>query len=478
MRRNDPDVHALQETQPSLTLHPPPRTWASLAGRDQHDARSATFRRELGLPDDRTVIMSGHQAEFWHLGIVAKLLAAGSAAVTLRDKGIPTVAAWVVVDQDTGEPWRVRVPARGNDGTLRGRELSLPLRSGAGGSSTVSLNTPICAMPVIEAGLPGLTASAWSGFKADESPASAEVKAGLDTAQQSLARHADAPNLAQQITRATFDMLREIDGHAPPFMATSIARTQLFAEWVARMLAEPAECISAYNTAARAFPAAALRPLQEDRAELPLWIMRPGEPRKPAFVGSLAGVPMEHLAPRALLMTALLRAAGCDLFIHGKGGAIYDHATEAWMKAWMPGRPLAPTVLATATVHIKVEGVRAASEAEAARAHWMRHAASHNPSLLHDAVHEEHKRHLLHRIAEAPRKSAQRSTAFFELHALLRNYRQRHAAALMSLEQTAREMHERSRDGDVLFDRTWPFFCHPRAALLTLRSDIARAFEI
>ena len=67
-----------------------------------------------GNADDKPVIMSGHQAAFWHMGIAAKWLALHEAGECL---GAST--AWVVVDHDPEDFSGLSVPVRNASATLR-----------------------------------------------------------------------------------------------------------------------------------------------------------------------------------------------------------------------------------------------------------------------------------------------------------------------------------------------------------------------
>src|SRR5690606_35198771 len=88
------------------------------------------------------------------------------------------------------------------------------------------------------------------------------------------------------------------------------------------------------------------------------------------------------LMPRALSMTALVRMHACELFIHGTGGAAYDAITDEWIPAWL-GVPVAPTGMATATMHLPLDrfAIDAGTVREAAT---LAHKARHDPAVLND----------------------------------------------------------------------------------------------
>src|SRR5690606_4565547 len=76
-------------------------------------AEATRLRDQLGLPTDRPIIMSGHQAEWWHPGILAKLFAARA----LADR-IGGVVVWLVADQDDTDPGAIRIPTRRDNRTV------------------------------------------------------------------------------------------------------------------------------------------------------------------------------------------------------------------------------------------------------------------------------------------------------------------------------------------------------------------------
>ncbi|MEC9372360.1 MAG: hypothetical protein VYC34_00885, partial [Planctomycetota bacterium] len=54
----------------AITIEPAPARWT--APRPADDAESTRFREQLGLPTGRPIVLTGHQAEFWHPGVLAK----------------------------------------------------------------------------------------------------------------------------------------------------------------------------------------------------------------------------------------------------------------------------------------------------------------------------------------------------------------------------------------------------------------------
>lgn len=424
---------------------------------------AAAFRSELGLPVSGVVVMSGHQAEFWHAGIAAKWFAAAATVRALNAAGVPSgppagppaTFAWVVVDQDSNEPAIIRYPS------AQGPRLSSSLwRLGpALGEMT---DVPTGARPAIRAPEP------------PESSATPAVARGLAEIARVMHAHADAPTLARQLSAATADLLAGA-GPAPTFVcATGIARTSAFAGLLDRIAADPRACTAAYNAAIARHPAAGLKPLAEH--ELPLWHVRPGEPRRRVFAKTLSSVPVEQLAPRALLMTGLLRWAACDLFVHGTGGGVYDGAAEAWFESWL-GRALAPITVATAT--LLLDHPRAADAPtdrhDAERTLWRAHHARHDPALVGDDWSARRKRDLLEQMAEARRVGKDRRPIYDELHRLLSRVRAENRSRLDELSVAAAAARAALRERPVLNDRTWPFPLHDPRRLADLAEHIAQA---
>jgi hypothetical protein len=262
--------------------------------------------------------------------------------------------------------------------------------------------------------------------------------------------------------------------------ATDLSRTDIFADLLERMRAEPQACVAAYNDAVAKAPGAHVRPLatKGDRIELPLWLMPDalGRPRKPAFAADLASVPLSRLAPRALLMTAMLRLSSCDLFIHGTGGGLYDQITELWLARWLPGRTPAPTAVVTATRLLPFEEAPPPTREAITSTVWRAHHALHNPSLLDDAEAQRRKAELLNQLRTARAQGRNPADSFHALHALLSDTRAQHQGKLEQIEAQAARARSETERAKVFYDRTWPFPLYPDSSLAALKGDIDKAF--
>ncbi len=452
-RRGTYALSRVDHTPESLTIRPAPRTWRSLIRRNS-SADALLIRRELGLSTDRPIIMTGHQAEFWHPGILAKYLATDAAASALRAQ-----PAHLVVDQDRAETVPLHYPARSNG------SLSI-------GTATVRERTP-------------------PPTPRDPAPPVTSQLAHLLT---TFARHQASPTLAHQVSSTVSDLLQPfLSLQAPTLFATQLSHTSLFQSLVSKMSRNPESCITAYNAAAARRPTSGIRPLTasdiQDRWELPLWHLPPGRPRTHVFAENLATIPPHELAPKALFMTALLRLAACDLFIHGTGGGGgtdddshegYDLVMEDWLESWLdiPRSQLAPMAVVTATRYLPLSSDAIPTAADLAHARWLAHHARHDPAMLGNVTAATAKQLLLDQISLLPRHSRARADAFRQLHSILDASRRAHAAALAALDANAGRAAARFAERDILFNRAWPFPLFPDSILTSLRDEIAAAFRI
>lgn len=424
--------------------------WASRAMRTE----TRRFREQLGLPTDAPIIATGHQPTMWHAGILAKYEAADIAA---RSVGAHVV--WLVADQDAVDPFQVRAPVLDAAGALT--------------ATTVRLG------PAPPAGVAAAMLPASSTRPTiNRTVAAPSVGDGLDQIIRAYADHQTAPNAAAQAGLATADLLGELGLRGQLLFATRLAATDLFTSLVEQMREDPDGFVRAYNAAVACRPHAGVSPLEisevNHRYELPLWRIQPGVARQRIFEEDLDSVPASELAPRALLMTALLRMAGCELFIHGVGGALYDRVTEDWIKGWL-GEDLAPATLTTATLRLPLAST-APSERDIERAFWLAHRARHDPSILGLDELARRKRSDVDRIESMRAAGEDPAGVFQQMQRRLRAYRAEHAQRLTSLDERAIELARRGAEREIARDRTWAFALHDRESLGAVRAAIARAF--
>lgn len=454
---------------PALVFAPEPAAWS--AGTNWTLPVARRFRRELDLPLDRPIVMTGHQAEFWHAGILAKYLARDAFAAR-----IDAAVANLVVDQDANEPHVIRYPARRAGALVRANWVLNALGgravhgAAASAASPNAAGWPAFSLPALEAPalpLPGATP---------------DVQRGLEAIREALTRDRSAPNGARQIVRALDELLTGLVQPAPVVFASALHHTTLFHALVDAMGRDPAACISAYNRAAQSAPEAQVRALAP--GELPLWRLAPGAPRRRVAADDLARIPAHELAPRGMLASGLMQLGACDLFIHGLGGGRYDQVVRRWCARWpdgpLPGigalPPLAPTTVVTATLRLPLGSDPPAPRA-LERAVWLAHRALHDPELLGDAAAAARVSALRAEIRTSPRRSLARRSLFRELHEVLRTAREANAETLRAHADAAIRARGQLAQSLVAHERTWPFPLHPRESLDALRRDIHSAMN-
>jgi hypothetical protein len=412
--------------------------------------------------------MSGHQSQWWHTGILAKQIAL---AAVCKEAGGDTASAWVVVDQDASDSLTLAYP------TGRASQ-SLPTR-GTWAIAPDALAAQLRADVAI-ADLPA--------FNPAEPPvdgATPDINRGLRAIADSAARWAGAANAAEQIARANAELVATLLGPPPALIfATTVLRTAAGRSMLERMGEDPARCVAAYNEAVKTSGVHTIAPLSavpdKSRFELPLWQLsgkgnRP-VPRRRVFASTLGDTPLDSLSPRGVLMTALFRWLGCDLFIHGTGGGAtgeeggYDKVAEHWMRLWL-GVELSPSVVATATAYLPMGAASVATEADLAAAHRRVHDARHAPRTLSDPEAQREKDALVAQIA-ATTDRPERHRLYRQLQQHLERYRGAHASELGSINSSVSATSAELARQSILRERAWPWPILPRPLLLELQRTV------
>lgn len=436
---------------PTTKFEPAPALWASLLRQTTPGPEARATRSQLGLPIDRPIVMTGHQAEFWHAGILAKYIAANALA-----HAAGALAAHVVVDTDETDPGAIRIPIADDHRHLASRTLRLLPQPPAG--------VPTCALP---ASPPTVT---------EHAAPLESVARGVHTIAEALRRHATSANLGEQTGLAITDLMRPWAPMSAPIFSSKLVGTASFAELVRRMADDAPACIAAHNAAAALVPEARLAPLASGpRFELPLWRLRPGRARVRAYADDIANIPPSELAPRALLLTGFLRLYACDLFIHGAGGAVYDRITERWLGDWLD-RTLAPTTMATATLILPLNAETPSLEA-IDHAAWTAHHARHDPSLIGDDAAAERKSSLVALIRATRERGDDPLPHYRKLQSLLAEARAKHVGALADLDTRAAALRSQRDQARIASDRTWAFPLHDANALDALAGQVRGAFR-
>lgn len=178
--------------------------------------------------------------------------------------------------------------------------------------------------------------------------------------------------------------------------------------------------------------------------------------------------------PRALLMTGLLRAAACELFVHGVGGQAYDPITEEWFGSWL-GESLAPTAMVTADVRLGLQS-RKVDEKDVARAFWLAHRGRHDPSVVGDDAGAREKERLVGEVRAARELGGDANPHYRALQEFLQGYRESKRPELLKLEQEAKELRGMMLESAVAQRRDWAFALLERESLMNLKMDIETRF--
>jgi hypothetical protein len=424
-------------------------------------AAAAATRAAWGVAADRPLLATGHQATLWHPGILAKALmldrlCARRGAAPLR----------LLVDQDQHPIGPIEYPT---------------LRAANGGSD---LGVGRCGLDEPDAAAPtGRRRPLQPAGNAPRDAALPAVAAGVAAIVAALARRTAAPSAALQVDAALSELAAPWLAAAPVVAATDLLATPLGDLALEAIAIDPVACALRFNAALRAVPRVA-RPLAitATEVETPLWrLPRMGAPRervmldrshppdaRRAHLHREATATPSRLAPRGLLLTALLRIA-CDGFIHGRGGWKYDRVSETWFGEWL-GLELAPMALVSADLRLPL-AVPDATTAIDDRRRW------HDP--FYEASEEageeagpsptRTKGRLLAQIAALPRRSPARGAAFAALQRALSRERSQRGLADPAL------LPRRPDAAKIAARRDWAFPLYPPPMLAALATEIDEA---
>lgn len=471
----------------SVRIDPPPPAWpdllaashddSTLLGRSLEQWRRLTRSELLGAEPAR-IVATGHQAGFWHPGILAKYHALDAAGAAMEADALVEIIA----DQDVGDLHIVRVPVIDGEGILTERAVHWSQwpheeRGGPTGAQPPMLVDPH-AWRLDEAerfALPGLENRCRVMGQALMLMRRAASRAEQACLAAALLRDARFENRAMPLASPARG-----GSEAPRFLipASSLVSTTLWGALIDHLRADPGAAWTTYNRAAAAVPDAGIAPLERRVSggfEIPCWLVTPDGVRHRAFEHDLRRGDA-RLWPRALLMTGFVRLALCDLFIHGAGGFAYDRVTEAWLGDWL-GAGLAPKALVTATMTLDFDR-EAATERDLARAKWVAHHLPFNlDRFLDDPGPRRQREAALREIEALPRRSEARREAFERMRAMQRDLARRHERILDEAQRTVRLTARRLSERALMNDRAWAFPLHPPAALAELRGRIAERFE-
>ncbi|MBB6428797.1 hypothetical protein [Algisphaera agarilytica] len=412
-------------------------------------------------PTAQRPIWTGHQLTLFHPGILAKYLAAQAVS---EPTGIPF--AHVAVDQDVYDPLKLTVP-RVDGQRLYTQTFQL---------APVLPGVPVGMQPPVQSAAMSMTLNAMRR----------DTALDADRLAEAFASAAQAESLAAQMDQVLRCLLPAYAAGSPPVFASTLLADET--EIGNQLLHDAPRCAALYNQAVSAYPGAGMKPMgiEPDRVEVPVWALRWMQPRERVYVDIADSTPIfitedgepltddVTLAPRALLMTALLRRPDrCGLFIHGTGGWQYDRITEQWWQHWR-GETLAPMALATADVRLDFGDLPVNTPDDVERAVWRAHHLPHNldRELALDHTPAREKRELLDRMHD-DRDKQRRRAAFELIHQINGELADQHGQVIAEARRAVETTRLGVANARLAQKRDWSFLLYPPSQLETLRQQIA-----
>ena len=333
----------------------------------------AANAKVLGTPllsPTKPLLVTGHQAWFWHPGILAKYI-----AVVKAGQHYGADLMQIVVDHDVHDALSIELPIH-RGGYLSIEKLEL---------APQDLRLPLASSPPADVDVVCDT------LRSARDRFGATLVADLEAIMAAFEDIPPCQTLAQQMSVVLNRLMKPYTGSIALLFATDLTVLQGFDDFLEQMLFDIHRCVKCYNRVVQERPEAGIAPLRIEarRVEVPFWALTWQQPRRRVFAdltGRRAVLTLENgqpidmahmtLAPRAMLLTGLLRYTTCDMFVHGTGGAIYDRLTELWFRSWL-NVELAPAGLVSADLHMSFNAPLAEPE-DVIRAKWWVHHLPHN----------------------------------------------------------------------------------------------------
>lgn len=482
----------------SITLNPEPRTWNTLLlknnrnllllGRSIEDWKKLTQNELLGI-DYPSVILTGHQAEFWHPGILARYYAMEALADTNQ---IPAMIE-LVVDQDTNDPLTMSLPVTGNSGIHKGvfRKIYISLKRNyspdlSDSNLSIGFRNTVSDHELITDIKQAVSDSYYSATQQncdiDDAVIPVEISSSLAKIRYALLAETHRSSLAQQVACANAKLRGALytkqskpDRHM--VTVTSITSTSFWKALIQFAAADPEKLVQTYNAAVQQFPQAGISPLSRsgNSLEMPLWYINENGTRRKACHDDLTGDPT-RLLPRALLTTGFVRLVLCDLMIHGMGGSTYDIITDLWLQNWLNATPAAfVSVTATLTLDLATDNVSHKQLQQAEQ--YARYLRFNLDRIVgnHDEITE--KQNLLQHLENAPRKSQTRRDYYLQIQKLQKSWCTRYSNIVENADAAIEKLKIQLANQDVITERTWPFIFYAAHNLDELHRKIKSCFE-
>ena len=345
----------------------------------------------------RPWVITGHQVEFYHAGVWAKVIAADHLA-----KAGNAVAIDLLVDHDVSAHLGLEVPVM-EQGHLAKRRITWDDHPPSVAAEFITAPTASQRQRWIDDinSTALVKSDAWKDFAARLSAG----KAGDYVGWLSKARFGFEAALGLNVW------------HVP---CSRLCQKPAWLGFVTAWISQAEAWTAAYNAALHRYRVAqhihnSAQPMPDlalsgQTLELPFWIYGPGQPRSRLLISrgtvpslltpagpialpvrgdadcyqqgqALSQLLAEHnlaIRPRALTLTMFVRLALANVFIHGIGGALYDQITDQLMESFFATVP--PYGCVSAGWLLDLPG-RDESPPSIANLRWQHHHLRHNPQL-------------------------------------------------------------------------------------------------
>lgn len=352
--RDGYDNRSTFDSSESTILAKPLSHWRS-ATRTELFHLAQQYSRRFNLPTppalgDRLLVVTGHQCELFHCGIIVKYMLLDHLA-----RATDGVALNLAADHDLPKHTNLRIPYTAND---RLTQCELPLRSLA--PHVPMEHQPPSTSDDLARFSERLLALPLTGRLRERATHIVEL---LQRICQSVT------NLAQVYMRLNHRLADELGLAWIDLPVSIMCQSESFATFVADAILQAERFGECYNVALADYRTEhrirnAAQPLPNLTAgELPFWLFRPNSPRKPLYVRSeadeltlndgecdvacikraeLTGAVLLQaldaasleLRPRALTLTVFARLFLADMFVHGIGGAHYDKVADHLIRSY------------------------------------------------------------------------------------------------------------------------------------------------
>lgn len=460
----------------------------------------AELRAQLGLPTGPLVV-TGHQCEFVHAGVFAKIVAASVLA-----ENAAGMAVFLEADADLPKAAHLPVPEITSHGL---RRVNVPI-PGCDPRQALESQSPQRREHWLEFFV--RIASVYEHYEASLLPVFAEAW---------LACEAEQIHIVEGMARgrAALEDVLALKG-VRTVRLSRLCATPAFRAFACDLLLNAEAVAQAYNTAQAAYRRRyrvrnANRPMPplarlDERIEVPLWawpaagprervFVRPGADRVEVFAGATplgalpaappAATAFDHpfpfeqtgwrLRPRASTLAAFARLFLADLFIHGVGGAKYDEITDDWLqRRFGVTPPLFGCVTATLHLPLPRTGARVEQWQEARRRsrdirfNPQRYLSNLPPELL------RRRAEMIRRSDELrchqPRDHATRRAVWAEIRRLNEHLLEHDPWRAAELDQQVHALAENLRLDRVAFDREYFVALHLRRTLAELVDRLRR----